>query len=190
MGSYAVRRGRERVPGWFHGGMQFLALVVLLVCVALFWQVGIDGRMPVLVALWAALGLLTALAALLGLVGIVRYHTFFAALKVPLFIAALGVLIWYDMPRETIWQLSHTIMEREARECADPGRSTHVGLYTIVRMAARDGGCLFYTKSGDGTGIGYAFFPGDPPPQLGPPAPHGTAYQPWHEFWYRFTDEA
>lgn len=181
----------RRTPGWFVVWMGLLTAVIVLCCLALFWQLAAEGSFPTKVVLWLAIGVLGAIALLFGLFGLVRYRSYFYSLSTPVVLAVFGALVWYNVPEDTGWKLSRGILQEQAVDCANPGQRTRLGVYTITFVTRRDGGCLFYTQGGESNSQrGFAYFPDGAPPHLGAPQSPGIGYEPFAGRWYRFTEES
>ncbi|WP_146250976.1 hypothetical protein [Nocardia tenerifensis] len=187
MSSTATAR---RTPSWFVLWMGLLTALILLCCLALFWQLAAEGTFPLEVVLWLAIGVLGAVALLFGLVGLLRYRAFFYSLISPVIIGVFVVLVWQNVPETTGWKLSRDILQTQAADCANPGHRTRLGVYTITFITRRDGGCLFYTQGTEtNSSRGFAYFPNAAPPYIGTPT-SGIGYEPFHGNWYRFTEES
>ncbi|QBS45381.1 hypothetical protein DMB37_40195 [Nocardia sp. CS682] len=180
----------RRTPSWFILWMGLLTALIVLCCLALFWQLAADGTFPVQVVLWSAIGVLGAVALLFALIGLFRYRSFFYSLIAPLVIGIFVALVWYDVPETTGWKLSRNILQNQATDCANPGHRTRLGVYTITYITRRDGGCLFYTQGEESNSAkGFAYFPDTAPPYLGTPT-SGIGYETFQGNWYRFTEES
>ncbi|MEU7764975.1 hypothetical protein AB0B25_07610 [Nocardia sp. NPDC049190] len=171
--------------------MGLLIALVAVCCLALFWQLAAAGTFPTIVVLWLVLGVLSAIAWLFGLLGLLRYRAVFHSLASPALIAVLLASVWFDIPETTGWWLSRAILEDQAADCVNPGHRTRLGVYVITYITSRDGGCLFYTQAGESNTGGFAYFSdAAAPPHLGAPPTHGIEYQTFAGQWYRFTEKS
>ncbi|WP_328400137.1 hypothetical protein [Nocardia sp. NBC_00403] len=191
MNSVATARARSGPPRWFVLWMGFLTCVVAVVCAALCWELASFGDHFTKVLLWVGLSVVSVVALFFGLIGLIRYHTIQLSLAVPLSITALAALVWFEVPQEAGWQVSRGILEDQSIDCANPGPRTRLGVYAIIAITPRDGGCLFYVQGTSKVSEGFAYFPPEnAPPSLGPPAERGVEYRPYDGRWYRFVDSS
>ncbi|MEV6428122.1 hypothetical protein [Nocardia sp. NPDC051463] len=191
MSSVGTACARSDAPRWFVLWISFLTGVVAVVGAALCWELAAFGDYFTKVLLWVGLSVVSVIALLFGLVGLVRYHAIQLSLAVPLSITALAALVWFEVPQEVGWQVSRGILEDQSIDCTDPGRHTRLGVYTVTAVTPRDGGCLFYVQGASTDLAGFAYFaPENAPPNLRSPAERGVGYRPYDGRWYRFVDSS
>ncbi|MEV0299160.1 hypothetical protein [Nocardia sp. NPDC050710] len=183
-------RERARAPLWFVCWMVLVIGVVAVLCLALCWVIASQGTQTTKVVLWIGLVAAGSVAALFGLLGLVRYRAVQLCLAAPVLIGTLAALVWFEIPERTGWEMSRGILEDQAVTCTDPGHRTRLGVYAIRYIARRDGGCLFYIEGSETNSEGFGYFPDTPPPYLGPPAERGIGYRIFHTRWYRFVDNS
>ncbi|WP_228001166.1 hypothetical protein [Nocardia australiensis] len=164
--------------------MGLLIALVLVCCLALFWQVAADGPLFIRLILWVGLGLFGALATPFGLLGLMRYRAYLLSATAPTLIAAMCALVLLDIPETVGWQLSRAVLEGQSTDCADPGHHTRLGIYTVTAVTRRDGGCLFYTEGAGVNSHGFAYYPN------AVPTSPGISFKPVEGAWYRFTRES
>jgi hypothetical protein len=190
MSSAGPVRTRSGAPRWFVIWMGFITCVIAVLCAALCWELAALGDVFTKVLLWVGLSVVSVVALVFGMIGLIRYHTIQNSLAAPLMVTALAALVWFEMPQDAGWQVSRGILEDQSINCVNPGHHTLLGVYSITFITPRDGGCLFYAEGTSENSEGFAYFPADPPPSIGPPSGRGIEYQPFHGRWYRFVDSS
>jgi hypothetical protein len=140
--------------------------VIVVQCAALCWELAALGDVFTKVLLWVGLSVVSVVALVFGMIGLIRYRTIRISLAAPLMVTALVALVWFEIPQDEGWQVSRGILEDRSINCVNPGHHTRLGVYSITFITPRYGG-LFYAEGTSENSEGFAHFPADPPPSIG-----------------------